>query len=47
MGMQINSEFPSELDVDLGDGTFMEVGIEYPWRPLKCSHCNAFGHFVN
>jgi hypothetical protein len=20
------------------------VGVEYPWLPLKCKDCSAFGH---
>lgn len=23
------------------------VGVEYPWLPMKCSHCHAFGYVVH
>ncbi|GKG44774.1 DUF4283 domain-containing protein, partial [Tanacetum coccineum] len=25
-------------------GRSMELRVEYPWKPLICSHCKVFGH---
>lgn len=40
------SEFPKEIELDMGKGNFITIGGEYPWIPIKCSTCNAFGHLV-
>ena len=42
--VDVESELPKELDVVDGDGKLIIVGIEYPWIPIKCSKCKAFGH---
>jgi hypothetical protein len=28
----------------LEDGDKVDIEIEYPWLPPKCTVCNAFGH---
>jgi hypothetical protein len=39
-----DGEFPTEIEVDMGDGKAFIVGIEYPWVPVKCPKCHLFGH---
>ena len=39
-----NSEFPKFALLNLGNGKFTTVRIEYPWVPHICSHCQVFGH---
>ena len=40
----MNCEFPKSALLDLGNGKYSNIRIEYPWVPQKCSHCNIFGH---
>lgn len=35
--------FPTELPVKIDDIKLM-VKVEYPWKPIACSHCKSFGH---
>lgn len=42
--VDLEAEFPREIEVDMGDGNSFLVGIEYPWIPMKCAKCNFFGH---
>jgi hypothetical protein len=42
--VDVELEIPKELDVVDGDGKLIIVGIEYPWIPIKCPKCKAFGH---
>ena len=42
--VDVNGEFPTEIEVDMGDGKAFIVGIEYPWVPVKCPKCHLFGH---
>jgi hypothetical protein len=39
-----DSTFTMELELDSGDGQYITIGVEYPWIPIKCSTCHAFGH---
>nr|POE87690.1 mdis1-interacting receptor like kinase 2 [Quercus suber] len=42
--VDLEAEFPREIEVDMGDGSSFLVGIEYPWIPMKCPKCNFFGY---
>jgi hypothetical protein len=42
--VDMNSNFPKELEVVGVDGSRVVVGIEYPWLPVKCKKCKTFGH---
>ena len=39
-----NCEFPRSVLLNLGNGKFSNIRIEYPWVPQNCSHCKTFGH---
>lgn len=41
------SIFPKELFLKGIGGRMITVGVEYPWIPMQCSHCHAFGHVVH
>ena len=30
--------------MDLGNGKYSTIRIEYPWVPQNCAHCKIFGH---
>jgi hypothetical protein len=34
--VDIDAKFPTEIEVDMGNGKAFVVGVEYPWLPLKC-----------
>ena len=40
----MNCEFPKSALLDLGNGKYSTIIIEYPWVPQNCSHCKIFGH---
>ena len=42
--IDINEGLHSEIVVDVGDGSYFDVLLEYPWLPVKCAQCNTFGH---
>ncbi|GAV76474.1 DUF4283 domain-containing protein, partial [Cephalotus follicularis] len=42
--MPATSSFPSSILLDLGEGCYTVVGVEYPWKPQACSLCKAFDH---
>ena len=42
--VDIDAKFPTEIEVDMGNGKAFVVGVEYPWLPLKCVKCSVFGH---
>ena len=42
--VDVNCAFPKAALLDLGNGKYLTIGIEYPWVPQKCSHCKIFGH---
>ena len=44
--VDVNAQFPEEIEVDMGNGHACVVGIEYPWIPIKCSKCCVFGHLT-
>ena len=42
--VDIDAQFPEEIEVDMGNGHSFVVGIEYPWIPVKCTKCSVFGY---
>ena len=44
--VDVNAQFPEEIEVDMGNGHACVVGIEYPWIPIECSKCCVFGHLT-
>ena len=42
----VDCEFPKSLLLDLGNGKYSKIRIEYPWAPQCCSNCKLFGHNV-
>uniref|UniRef100_A0A2N9J3H3 Reverse transcriptase domain-containing protein n=1 Tax=Fagus sylvatica TaxID=28930 RepID=A0A2N9J3H3_FAGSY len=44
--VDIDTQFPEEIEVDMGNGQSFVVGIEYPWIPVKCKKCSVFGHLT-
>uniref|UniRef100_A0A2N9IVN5 Reverse transcriptase zinc-binding domain-containing protein n=1 Tax=Fagus sylvatica TaxID=28930 RepID=A0A2N9IVN5_FAGSY len=44
--VDIDAQFPEEIEVDMGNGHSFVVGIEYPWIPIKCTKCSVFGHLT-
>ena len=42
--VDVNCEFPKSALLDLGNGKYSTIRIEYPWVPQICSHCKIFGH---
>ena len=42
--VDVNCTFPKSALLDLGNGNYSTIRIEYPWVPQKCSHCKIFGH---
>lgn len=40
------SSFAKEISVYGADGKPIKMGVEYPWLPLQCKSCKAFGHAV-
>ena len=37
-------EFPKSVLLDMGNGKYSTIRIEYPWAPQCCSNCKLFGH---
>jgi hypothetical protein len=44
--VNIDSDFPKEIEVVGADGVRVVVGIEYPWLPVKCKKWKSFGHLA-
>lgn len=42
--IDMNSDCPKEIEIQMSNGYFVIVGVVYPWLPLKCSVCKGFGH---
>ena len=42
--VDVNCTFPNSALLDLGNGKYSTIRIEYPWVPQKCAHCRIFGH---
>lgn len=42
--VDVDSEFPRSVDLDLGDGEVVAIAIDYRWLPKRCLRCREFGH---
>ena len=42
--IEVDSELPSSFDFRFANGDSVVIGVKYPWRPLRCGKCRAFGH---
>lgn len=41
--VNVDSDLPRQIIVEDGEGGKVTVEVEYPWIPVKCSHCKNFG----
>lgn len=41
---ELEEYLPNTISVKMLDRSFMDVLVEYIWKPLRCSHCQEFGH---
>ncbi|KAG5560701.1 hypothetical protein RHGRI_003888 [Rhododendron griersonianum] len=39
-----SATLPDSFDLVLANGDKFAIKVWYPWKPLKCSKCQAFGH---
>ena len=42
--VDVNCTFPKSALLDMGNGKYTTIRIEYPWVPENCTHCKIFGH---
>ena len=42
--MGVVYEFSKSVLLDMGNGKYSTIRIEYPWAPQCCSNCKLFGH---
>ena len=42
--MDFNCTFPKSALLNLGNGKYSTIRIEYPWVPPYCAYCKIFGH---
>ena len=42
--LEASMEVIRSIEVEVRNGKKIHVTVEYPWMPLKCSHCGIFGH---
>ena len=40
----VDCEFPKSILLDMGNGKYSTIRIEYPWAPQCCSNCKLFGY---
>ena len=40
----VECEFPKSVLLDMGNGKYSTIRIEYPWAPHCCTNCKLFGH---
>ena len=45
--VDLSSKFPKTARLNLGNGKYTTIKIEYPWVPHNCSHCQVFGHKIS
>ena len=44
--VNVDYEFPKEIEVVGANGESAVVGVEYPWLLVKCKKCKSFGHLT-
>ena len=42
--VNVNCTFPKSALLNLGNGKYSTIRIEYPWVPQNRAHCKIFGH---
>lgn len=42
--VDISSTLPSSFDLKFANGDIVEIRVLYPWKPIRCSDCQIFGH---
>ena len=42
--IDIDCEFPTHFDIHVDRNMKVVIGVEYAWKPARCSHCGVFGH---
>jgi hypothetical protein len=42
--VEVSSDYPKEIFIRRKDGEVINIEVEYPWIPPKCSLCAGFGH---
>ena len=45
--VNLHSDFPKAPHLNLGNGKYTTIRIEYPLVPHNCSHCQVFGHNIS
>jgi hypothetical protein len=45
--IDVDSDFPKEIEIIGINGVVVKVGIDYPWLPIKCKKCRSFGHVTH
>jgi hypothetical protein len=45
--VNIDSNFPKEVEIVGANGIRVVVGVEYPWILIKCKKCKSFGHLAH
>ena len=45
--VDLSSKFHKTARLNLGNGKYTTIRIEYPWVPHNCSHCQVFGHKIS
>ncbi|MBA0723534.1 hypothetical protein Golax_004108 [Gossypium laxum] len=43
--ISVDFELPHFINVELCDGSFVSIGVEVPWLPMRCLQCRPFSHF--
>ncbi|CAA7014940.1 unnamed protein product [Microthlaspi erraticum] len=44
--VNMSKEFPNVVEYERDSGEVVEVRVDYPWLPPKCSHCQELGHIA-
>ncbi|XVE55634.1 hypothetical protein DITRI_Ditri03aG0174400 [Diplodiscus trichospermus] len=42
--IEASKDIPQAINVELRNGTIVQIYVDVPWMPMKCSHCAIFGH---
>lgn len=45
--IDLNYDFPTSFEIYNDDDRTMSIGVEYAWKPIKCSFCVVFGHTIS
>ncbi|XP_056857638.1 uncharacterized protein LOC130506964, partial [Raphanus sativus] len=45
--VDLTKPLPSVVEFERQSGEVVEVQVDYPWLPPKCSHCHELGHVIH